>query len=103
MNQNQTEHGVDDQVPEARHPSLGTAPESLDVVTAFYSILHVPRHEHPELLARLATWLRPGGWLTATLGGGIRGGEGIDKAWLGVADVYWSNWELVTNRRLSQS
>jgi SAM-dependent methyltransferase len=80
--------------------ALQFPPRSFDLVTAFYSILHVPRHEHRGLLARIATWLRPGGCLVATLGGGARGGEGIDKDWLGVADMYWSNWDLATNRRL---
>jgi SAM-dependent methyltransferase len=79
---------------------LELPPRSFDLITAFYSILHVPRHEHRGLLARIATWLRPGGWLVATLGGGARGGEGIDRDWLGVADMYWSNWDLATNRRL---
>jgi ubiquinone/menaquinone biosynthesis C-methylase UbiE len=40
-------------------------PESFDAVTAFYSIIHVPRQEQPKLLRDIAMWLRPGGLLVA--------------------------------------
>ena len=44
------------------------APGAFDLVTAFYSIIHLPREEHGELLRRVARWLRPGGGLIASLG-----------------------------------
>ena len=34
---------------------------SFDVVTAFWSIIHVPREEQPALVRRIRDWLRPGG------------------------------------------
>src|SRR5215471_17596081 len=34
--------------------------DSFDLVTAFYSILHVPADEQPGLVARVASWLVPG-------------------------------------------
>jgi cyclopropane fatty-acyl-phospholipid synthase-like methyltransferase len=37
-----------------------------DVVTAIYSLFHVPRAEHPALFARIYNWLRPGGTLLFT-------------------------------------
>lgn len=40
---------------------------SLDAVTAFYSLTHVPRREHEGLFRRIAVWLKPGGYLLATL------------------------------------
>jgi SAM-dependent methyltransferase len=35
--------------------------ESADVVTAIYSLFHLPASEHPGLFARVRRWLRPGG------------------------------------------
>ena len=32
---------------------------SFDAVIAFYSIIHVPRQEHAELLRKIKSWLRP--------------------------------------------
>src|SRR5262245_30575553 len=48
--------------------TLDFAPGSFDAVVAFYTLTHVPRAEHSGLLERIATWLRPGGLLFATLG-----------------------------------
>jgi cyclopropane fatty-acyl-phospholipid synthase-like methyltransferase len=39
---------------------------SFDTVTAFYSLIHVPRSDHPALFARIRSWLRPGGTLLFT-------------------------------------
>ena len=50
--------------------ALDLPPGSIDAVTAFYSITHVPREEHAGLLRRVAAWLRPGGLLVATMGTG---------------------------------
>ncbi len=52
-------------VPTARFEKsdLTTAPiasGSVDAVTAFYSLTHVPQEEHEELFRRIAGWLRPG-------------------------------------------
>lgn len=73
---------------------------SFDLVTAFYSIIHLPREEHAGILARIATWLRPGGYLVASMGGAERGDTSIEDRWLGLAPMYWSNWDASTNRRL---
>ena len=40
---------------------------SFDLVTAFYSIVHLPGEEHAPLLRRVAAWLRPGGGFIASL------------------------------------
>ncbi|WP_152363937.1 class I SAM-dependent methyltransferase [Microlunatus speluncae] len=48
--------------------TLAFPAESFDLVTAFYSIPHLPRTDHAELFQRIAGWLRPGGILLATLG-----------------------------------
>jgi SAM-dependent methyltransferase len=72
-------------------------PCSFDLVTAFYSIIHLPREEHGDLLRRVAGWLRPGGGLIASLGTSC--GDAYEEDWLGVP-MYWSSWDHRTNRRL---
>jgi hypothetical protein len=34
------------------------------------------------------------------MGGGDHPGEGVEEAWLGVAPMYWSSWDVATSRRL---
>jgi SAM-dependent methyltransferase len=67
-------------------------PEHFDAVVAFYSIFHLPREEHPELLRRIHRWLRPGGYLLATL-------SAVDEAPYTDGDffgetMFWSNYGL---------
>ena len=71
--------------------------ESFDLVTAFYSIIHLPREEHGDVFRRVAEWLRPGGGLIAGLGASC--GDAYEEDWLGVP-MYWSSWDHRTNRRL---
>jgi cyclopropane fatty-acyl-phospholipid synthase-like methyltransferase len=72
--------------------------ESFDAIAAFYSIIHLPREEHPGLLRRIARWLRPGGLLVATMG--ARSTEaGYEEDWLG-SPMFWSHFDAATNRRL---
>ena len=70
---------------------------SFDAITALYSFAHVPRDDHPELLARIRRWLRPGGLFLATLS--TVGGTDRTKTWLGV-EMFFSGWDAETNRRL---
>lgn len=42
-------------------------PSTFDAATAFYSIFHVPREEHPTLFRRIHDWLKPGGYLLCLL------------------------------------
>lgn len=53
---------------EADMCSLELPPESFAAVAAFFSLIHVPRDELGPLLEHIASWLRPGGWLVASLG-----------------------------------
>lgn len=48
--------------------TLDFPPASFDAVAAFYSIIHVPRSEHPQLLASITAWLKPGGLFVASMG-----------------------------------
>jgi cyclopropane fatty-acyl-phospholipid synthase-like methyltransferase len=69
-----------------------------DAVVAFYSLTHVPREEQAVLLARIRSWLRPGGAFIATMGTEDDPG-GIEEGWLGV-DMYFSHFSARKNRRM---
>jgi len=72
--------------------------ESFEAVVSLYSLIHVPRTEHRALLARVARWLRPGGWFLAIVGHSAY--EGVEEGWLG-SDVamLWSHYGAATYRR----
>ena len=73
---------------------------SFDAVTAFFSIIHVPRDEQPDLLRSISAWLRPNGLFFATMT--ARGKEyDFDKCWLG-APMFWSGYDSDTNKKMSQ-
>jgi SAM-dependent methyltransferase len=70
----------------------------LDAVTAFYSLTHVPRDRHAEVLGRIRAWLRPGGRLLATFSvGGTT--DGVQDDFLGVP-MFFSGFDAGTNRQL---
>jgi ubiquinone/menaquinone biosynthesis C-methylase UbiE len=76
---------------------LEFAAETFDGVTAFYSIMHVPREEHRALLGRITRWLKPGGLFLASLS--HLGGDDWTGEWLGV-EMFFSGFDAETNRRL---
>jgi SAM-dependent methyltransferase len=78
--------------------ALAFPPAGFDAVAAFYSIIHVPREEHAALVRDIATWLRPGGLLVATMGAGSTEAA-VEPDWLGVP-MYFSHLDGATNRRL---
>jgi SAM-dependent methyltransferase len=61
---------------------------TFDLVTAFYSVLHVPSGEQPGLVARVASWLGPGGVFLFDVG--VHPGDQREDDWLG-APMYWSS------------
>ncbi|MFD0447472.1 class I SAM-dependent methyltransferase [Streptomyces indonesiensis] len=62
---------------------------AFDAVVSLYALIHIPLDEQPPLLARIATWLRPGGWLLGTTGHSAW--TGTDDNWLGGgATMWWS-------------
>ena len=78
---------------------LSFEPESFDAVVAFHSIIHVPREEHPALLAAIHRWLKSGGAFLATLT--VTDFEGEDGDWEGWgAAMRWSHHDAETNRRM---
>jgi SAM-dependent methyltransferase len=61
---------------------LEVAPASFDAVIALFVFGHVPIEEQAGLIARIALWLRDGGFFLGTFSAG-EAGEQIDADWLG--------------------
>jgi len=64
-----------DVVPDARlvqgeMTALPLADDSVDAITAYHAVFHVPREDHPAVYAEFARVLRPGGVVLMTLPGG---------------------------------
>jgi cyclopropane fatty-acyl-phospholipid synthase-like methyltransferase len=84
---------------EADFTELDLAAETFDAVTAFYSMMHVPRARHLELFGTVLGWLKPGGLFLVPLS--TVGGPDRVENWLGV-DMFFSGFDAGTNRRLVQ-
>lgn len=70
---------------------------SFDAVVCLYALVHMPLRVQPELLRRVACWLRPGGWLLAVTG--ERAFTGTEDNWLGgQAPMWWSHADADTYR-----
>ena len=78
--------------------SLDLPAESLDAVTAFYSLTHLPQAELPGLLASIHRWLRPGGVFLGSLGAQESPDE-IEEDWLGVP-MFFGHHGAKRNRAL---
>jgi SAM-dependent methyltransferase len=66
---------------------------SFDAVVACFSIIHVPREEQGPLVARVCSWLRPGGLFLATWA--VEAWEGAGE-WEG-ATMWWSHYDPDTS------
>jgi len=66
---------------------LQLRPASVDAVTAFYSLIHLPLADQQALLPRIRAWLRPGGHLLAVVGAAWWTGT---EPYLG-ADMFWDH------------
>ena len=91
------------QVPAARFieadmMSCELAAASFDAVVSFFAIFHLPREEHGALFSRVHDWLKPGGYLLATLALADEAGYTEDD--FHGATMYWSNFDLAAYRRL---
>jgi len=82
---------------QADFAELDFAAATFDAVTAFYSIVHVPRAEHLPLFERIHKWLVRGGLFLASLS--HAGGPDRTETWLGV-DMFFSGYDAHTNNRL---
>jgi ubiquinone/menaquinone biosynthesis C-methylase UbiE len=69
--------------------SVDFADSYLDAVVAFYSLFHLPPDEHKELFRRIHRWLKPGGFLLATVSA-TREDAYVEDDFFGVT-MYWSN------------
>ena len=71
---------------------------SFDAIICLYTIIHLPLVEQASLLIRIASWLRPGGWLLLTAGD--RSWTGSEQRWLdGRAPMWWSHADRSTYKR----
>lgn len=68
------------------------SPASFDAVVGFYSIFHLPRQQHHELLRRIYGWLKPGGYLLATVAADAEALY-IEDDFFGIT-MYWSSYGL---------
>jgi ubiquinone/menaquinone biosynthesis C-methylase UbiE len=84
---------------EADFSELDVAADTYDAVTAFYSVMHVPRDRHLEVFGKVRRWLKPGGLFLTSLS--TIGGPDRTESWLGV-DMFFSGFDAETNRRLVQ-
>jgi SAM-dependent methyltransferase len=76
---------------------LDLPPESFDAVVCLFALIHMPLVEQPRLIDRIATWLRPGGWLLTTVGRDAW--TGTEDNWLGgSARMWWSQADAITYR-----
>jgi cyclopropane fatty-acyl-phospholipid synthase-like methyltransferase len=71
--------------------AMDLPPRSFDAIVSFYTIFHLPREEHAGLFARCRAWLRPGGWLLATL---TRDADPPYVEPFHGTQMYWSNWSF---------
>jgi SAM-dependent methyltransferase len=78
---------------------LELAPGSVDLIVAFYSIIHVPRDRQELLFASIGRWLRPGGQFVAALGTRDNPG-GTERDWLGGGPMFWSGFDVDLNLNL---
>jgi SAM-dependent methyltransferase len=73
--------------------------DSLDALTSFHAIIHVPRERHDEVFAEFARVLQPGGHLLVSVGNDDWEGENPD--WMdGGAAMRWSFYGADKNREL---
>ncbi len=78
--------------------NLHFPPESFDAISAFYSLIHLPRNEMPQFLGRMTRWLRPNGLFVGCFTA-YDLPEEYSPDWLGVP-MYWSGYDSETNREL---
>ena len=74
---------------------------SFDAVVAFYSIFHLPRESHAPLFQRIHTWLKPAGYLLATVSQ-FREAAYTEDDFFGVT-MYWSNYGVADYHAMLQA
>ena len=70
-------------------------------VAAFYSILHLPGVEQPEMMLRIHKWLKPGGILVCNFGALKTSDDENVKHWNHFqADMFWSGLGVGTTKQV---
>ncbi|HEX9352115.1 MAG TPA: class I SAM-dependent methyltransferase [Gaiellaceae bacterium] len=82
----------------ADYTKLEFPASSVDAAVALYTFGHVPRAQVAEVYTRIASWLKPGGYLLATTGR-EDSSDTVDEDWLG-APMFFSGFDVETNLRL---
>jgi 2-polyprenyl-3-methyl-5-hydroxy-6-metoxy-1,4-benzoquinol methylase len=84
----------------AEEVDFGTS--TFHAVVSLYALIHVPIHDQPGVIERIAGWLRPGGLLVATVG--HTAWTGTESDWLGGgAPMSWSHPGAATYRAWLES
>ncbi len=88
-------------VPEAQYEmrdiaTLANGEFCVDAVVSFFTIIHIDRRDHRDLLNRIRSWMPKGGVMLITMG---------RSDWEGQEDFYgvnmeWSHFDRETNHRL---
>jgi SAM-dependent methyltransferase len=73
--------------------SIDFPSDSFSAVVSFFAIIHVPVEEQPAIFKNIHRWLRPGGYLLATVGS--EAWTGTEDVWHG-APMYWSHADRST-------
>ena len=68
--------------------------QSFAAILSFFAIIHVPVEEQPAIFQKIHSWLRPGGYLLATVGS--TAWTGTENDWHG-ALMYWSHADKATH------
>ena len=70
-------------------------------VAAFYSILHLPGAEQPEMVRKIHQWLKPGGILVCNFGAKETSDDENVKRWnYFQADMFWSGLGLESTKKM---
>ena len=74
---------------------------SVDGITAYHAVFHVPREDHPTVYREFARVLRPGGRLLMTLPGGRY--ETVRRGWMGGEMFFSTPGRAETLRQLQET
>jgi SAM-dependent methyltransferase len=77
---------------------LALEPGSFDAGVSLFMLGHVPRAQQAPLLGSIASWLREGGYLLATMGT-ADADDVVDENWLG-APMFFASFDEAADRRL---
>ncbi len=71
---------------------------SFDAIVSFYAVYHIPKEEHEELFRRIYRWLKPKGYLLATVS--IENEDPYTEDDFFGVTMYWSNYGLTEYKRM---